>query len=433
MNRIEYFYKATDHQLHTKRAWVLSAFSIIQEDPEEWKKDPYPYRLVQTLAGIYYVNPANTQELIKIDDAKPAEPLLLFSEPIAVPKGRYHNVTKDIQTCVGNVFFNLCTILPNFKSKLPFIKGEINIDNLEDWIAKRLVSDEELTTKPDGISVSSYINFVNSFNYLTEFNQICTQGVTLAVITPPKGIKEFKKSLYEKYKDSLDNPTTIARIDAELVEFDKQHLKGDPGEKFLISGKSRNIVRKKMFLSYGTEAGLGTEPGANGIIKNSLYEGWEIDKFPEMNNILRAGSFNRGAETMLGGEAVKWLFRASSNIQIHDTDCGARIGVRVNVNHNQLNKLIGMNVITQSGYKGVTEEDVNTYLGKKVMVRSPMYCKLEKTDYCKVCVGERLAKSPNSASVAVTSYGSTLMLIFMKAMHGKQLKLTKANLDMILS
>lgn len=432
MKRIDFFYEATDHQLHTKRSWVISAFSLIQEGTDDWKSDPYPYRVVQTPIGVYYVNPKNKEELIKIEDAKPGEPLLLFSEPIFVLKGRYPNVFQDIQTTVGNVFFNLCSILPNFKDKLPFIVGEVNISKIEDWIAKHLVSNLNDTKDNQAISIDNYTGFVNSFNYLTEFNQICTQGVTLKVITPPPDVAKYRQSLYEKYKDSIDNPTTIARIDAELVEYDKQYLKGDPGEKFLISGKSRNIVRKKMFLSYGTEASLGTESTGD-VVKQSLYEGWDMDKFPAMNNILRAGSFNRGAETMLGGEAVKWLFRASSNIRILDQDCGSRLGARVNVTSQQLNKIIGLNIITQSGTKMVTEENANSYLGKKLIVRSPMYCKLEKTDYCKICVGERLAKSPNSASMAVTSYGSTLMLIFMKAMHGKQLKLTKANLDVVLS
>ena len=61
------------------------------------------------------------------------------------------------------------------------------------------------------------------------------------------------------------------------------------------------------------------------------------------------------------------------------------------------------------------------------MVSSPMYCKLDKTDYCKTCVGKKLADNPTGLSMAVSDYGSTMLYIYMSAVHGKQLKLAKVN------
>ena len=44
MDKRTYFKLATRAGLYAKRQWVISAFSIIQESPDAYTKDPYPYR-----------------------------------------------------------------------------------------------------------------------------------------------------------------------------------------------------------------------------------------------------------------------------------------------------------------------------------------------------------------------------------------------------
>ena len=63
------------------------------------------------------------------------------------------------------------------------------------------------------------------------------------------------------------------------------------------------------------------------------------------------------------------------------------------------------------------------------MVRSPMYCTLGQTDFCKVCVGVNLAANPTGLSVAISEYGSTILSMFMSASHGKELALAKLNIN----
>jgi hypothetical protein len=176
----------------------------------------------------------------------------------------------------------------------------------------------------------------------------------------------------------------------------------------------------------GGELGLSEDTVNVALIQNSLAEGWDINAFPEMNNTLRAGSFNRGAQTVLGGVAVKGLLRASANLNVTADDCGSRIGVVSDITKDTLSRFVGRSVILKEGTEVMrTEEDVGRYLGKRIMIRSPMYCKFDKTDYCKVCLGERLANNPEGLSIAVSEYGSTFLAIFMSAAHSKALQLAK--------
>ena len=227
----------------------------------------------------------------------------------------------------------------------------------------------------------------------------------------------------------MDDPATIARIDAELVAFDKEYLKGDPSEKFLISAKSRNMVRRRLFLQYGGEAGLGNSNSMT-LLKNSLSEGWDPASFPTLNNTSRAGSFDRGSETQKGGEEVKWLLRASSNIRILDEDCGTKLGKGVYVTSTNYKKLVSLYIITTNGIRLVEDEPAaEALIGKSILVRSPMFCKHKLTDYCKHCVGERLGANKNAASSAITAEGSAFMLLSLKAAHGKVVSLAKMDLQ----
>jgi hypothetical protein len=283
-----------------------------------------------------------------------------------------------------------------------------------------LASNAHPTKAP--IYVKEYLVMADSAFYLAGFTQLWVPAATRKAMTAPPGILELKAKLLEQYKDKLHDPAVIAKIDAELIAFDSAYLKGDDAEGFLIENKSRKVVRRKLFLMTGAEAGLDDGVDVD-LIPNSLSEGWDISKFPIMNDSLRAGSYNRGAETMLGGEAVKWLLRASSNMIVTSDDCHSTLGVPVLLSDENKKKYMGFSVVTDTGSEKLVDETIGTYLGKKVMIRSPMFCRLEKTDYCGVCVGPRLAVNPTALSSAVSEYGSKFMLLFMKKMHGTQLAL----------
>lgn len=426
MNKFEVFLTAIETGRIRQRAWVLSAFSMIHEGMDDWKKDPYYLRLVQTPSGNFYVD-ADMATLVPLPDAKPGEPILKFKEPMTVKAGQVGNLDRDITSTVGNVFVNATTLAYAFGNKIPYVEGDFDVGKLENIIVARLqdTPDTSMQRSPDIIYVDEYLNFVDAMQHLTVFSQLCVWAATEKTMTAAPGIVEYRNKLLAENEGHLHDPEVVAKIDAQLVAYDAEYLKGDPGENFLLSKKSRNVVRKKLFMMHGAEQGIEGRVGVE-VIRNSLVEGWDVNDFPLMNDSLRSGSFNRGAETQLGGEATKWLFRASSNAVVTQDDCGSRVGKKFTVTAANLKKLVGFSVIAAQGSNFVeNEEHAGKYLGKTLMVRSPMYCKLEKTDYCKVCVGSKLAMNPTALSLAVAAYGSEFLSLFMRKMHGTNLAVAR--------
>lgn len=425
MNKRELFIKAMKEGLYKKLEWVVSAFSLSGETDST-----YAYKIKSDPTGHYYLDPNTLKDWIKIDDAPAGMPVYRAKEGLDITPDDIINLKENVSSTYGNLLANYILLVYPFGDKIGYINKKIKLGDIENHILPLMTNNppEGQERDPTKVYVSEYIMLGNAVIYCCGFSQIFTWGLTEKLVIPPDWVKEEKAKLIEKYKDRLNEAAVVAIIDAELVKKYKEYIKGDPGENFLISAKSTDIVAKKKYLIAGGEMGLSEDSVNVALVQNSLEEGWDIDKFPDMLNSLRAGSYNRGAQTVMGGVAMKGLLRASANLNVTIDDCGTRLGVVADIEEDSLERYVGLSVILKEGTKIMhTKEDVGAYLGKRIMVRSPMYCKLDKTDYCKICLGERLANNPEGLSIAVSEYGSIFLYIFMSAAHAKSLKLAKMN------
>ena len=412
---------------YKRKSFVISLFALINEEPAAWQKDSYPFRVVHTPTTWFCIDP-DSNELVPIEDAKADAPLFRMHEVIQLNAGDIPNLTESIETTYGRLLFNYVALVNAFGNKIPYINKRVTASEIEKIILPIFKDTPEKIEdrKENEIYVDEYLIFANAMFYLSGFSQITVPGASEKSLTAAPGIAKLKAQLLEQYKDSLDDPESIAKIDSALVAYDREYLKGDSSEGFLnVNDASIVSVRKKLYSMHGAEVGLGDGTKVE-LIQNSLAEGWDMNSFPAINNALRAGSFNRGAETMKGGEAFKWLQRASSNISVVTEDCGSTLGNNVLVTEDKLKWIMGFNLVAKEGSVLIeTIEDAKKYLGKKVVVRSPMYCKAEKNGYCHKCIGSNLSNSPTGLSLAITQYGSTMMYINMRAMHGSALSLAK--------
>lgn len=430
MLKSEYFIQATKAGLHMKLAWCISAFAetAISDD---WKQDPYVGRLVHQPDGYYVID--EQKSLIKIDDAQPNTPAFNVAEKIQLKSGDIPNLSQDIETTYGDLFFNWVAIVYPFGSKIPYLAGASSVDRVTSIYVPKMQDDPPQGQEPDAnvFYTFEHLKFAEALSYLRGMSQLFVWSVTKRTILPPPGLAEYKKKLLEENAGNLTNLATIAEIKKKLAAFDAEWLKGDPGgEKFLSSKKSREVVRMKKLLMHGEEVGMQENAVSGVLIENSLLQGWDIDKFPEMMDSLRSGSFNRGAQTALGGVSVKWLQRATANLRVTVDDCGSTFGFDQMVDKSEVDRLVGRTIIEDGKLVKIADkEQAGTYLGKVVYVRNPQTCKLPFTDYCKTCLGDKLSINEYGLSSSATELTSGLMGMFMAAMHGKQLATQRMSIE----
>lgn len=430
MNKHEFFLTAMRASEYKRRAWLITALALIQEAPDAWKKDPYPYRIVQTPSGYFFVDPDKGNELTQISGATVGKPLFAVTEYIDLKAGDVPNLHKDLRVRIGNVIYNYCCIVHALNSKLPFQEGKVKTGAVEDKIVALLSDDppEGQEKSKDSIYVSEYLDFVDATFFLTCLSQVCVPAATPKSMVAAPGIQAYRDKLLAEQPTRHSDPAFVAEVDAKLVQYDRDYLKDDRSSDFYINNKSFDIVRKKRFGMHGAEVGIEEGVGIK-LIPKSLSEGWDINYFPEMNDSLRTGSYNRGAQTMLGGESVKWLLRASSNIGILADDCETTNGIERPVDKDNWKDYVGYSMVVGRSTVVIDEENIKPFVGKTAILRSPMYCKTPKNGYCKVCCGPKLSINPTGLSTAVSEYGSAFLAMYMAAAHAKAVKLATIDLE----
>ena len=429
MNRVEYLLAALRAKCYTKRAWVVSAFAVTAEAPDEYKKDPYPFRIVQLPTGPMYVDPFKNGDLSPIVGAKHGEPVFTFDDEVTVDSSVCANVQGQIDTCLGNLIYNLCCIVPAFKTKVGFQTSKISIPKFEDMIAPLLTDNPKEGEEENPKAIYCYeweIYGKNLSSYINSLANLCVWAATEKVVSPPEGIEKFKAELNKKYEGKLHDPIQLNAYEKELADFDDNYLKGDPATRGFLTGKVRNVARKKMFLCLGAEAGFVQSQEAKPVI-NSLNEGWsnKPEDFVQMLSASRYGSFSRGSETVKGGVSAKVIIRALNNVLVVDEDCGTKVGVARIFSNDDISQLAGREVKIGNSWKLVTRDEVNSFVNKPLMVRSPLYCKSEPQRVCKHCTGERLSVNPKGIANAGTELSGIILIAFLKKMHGSVLALSR--------
>jgi hypothetical protein len=433
----EYFMLGIQHGLHKKQHWMTMLFTIVYSDGGNTAH--YPYMPVIDDGVMYFHDPVGQRH--EIEDYKPDRAPLHFRDEFILQPGEIANYKGDkpLRTTYGNVFVNhLCLVLP-FGDIFEFQAGYFDITKIEGRLLDIMIDDPEdgdtVTPAADGkVYVWQYHMFAEHILAVPAYaDQLVTSITPKSMMAHPDRNK-VRDEWMVKNKDRLTDPAAIAELGQVLKKLDDEHLAGDGAEEFYKASSKSEGSRKKVFYMFG-----GESPFSDGtsvvFIKKSLEEGIDMDNLPVMNNSTRAGSYGRGAQTALGGESTKTIYRMVGNVRIAEHDCNTHIGMPTRVHGYSVNSLIGYGMIVDGKTVIITPEIAQASVGKMIEVRGPMSCKSGRDvdkgilgkgkNICAVCAGQSLAENPNGIPAAAAGVGGNFLSLFMKKMHASTLKTVK--------
>lgn len=424
ISKRDYYIRALNSGAYRHKEWVIRCFAVISHAKES--STHYPYKLHSTDDGaFYYVNEDNKRVFIEGTFLHTA-PFHLMEE-IIVGHNEVPNIHQNTVTFYGNLLVNYVCLVYAFGDKVEFKPGPTTVADMEARIEPRLADMPEgrAMRLPDKLYVDEFKRFNDGISHLGGFSQLCVPSATPKTMTVSPEVIKRRNELFKKYEGQLEDPVIQAHIDKELTQMERDWMKGDPGERFYIKGKSYDVVRKKTFLYYGQESGFGK---TGKTITQSLNEGWDIKNLPDMANALRNGSYSRGALTALGGVDAKNNYRMFQNTVVAEPDCGSKLGLRITLHADMAKYFISSYVIEKDGtLVELTEENLPSYTNKPIVLRSVGYCKTANQNLCGVCVGSRIAQTPNAISTYASDIGSKFLLAFLAMMHGKAVKSNKVH------
>lgn len=340
--------------------------------------------------------------------------ILTPATPVILRAGVLENYPDgpELDTTVGRLVMNYALLADPFGAVIPYQNKLWKPSDIEG-----LVYDAALAKTVTESQLDKYI--ANLF-HLGQMTEIAVPSFTeKSLVTSPE-VKVRRAELLAEHKDDLarGDAATMVKIEQELVALDKQWLKGDASEGFLIESKNWNIHRKNMFLTYGMVEQFGS-PGEFDYVGQPLIEGWQRDKIPTLANTVRKGSYGRAMETAKGGEESKFLMRVFQNTRIVEADCGTERALRITLSPVTAKAYLQRNIYTEAGgIEALTEQTLGSYIGHTVRMRSPMFCETVG-GFCFTCMG-KLFETLDQRQLAMLAVdiGSFFLLLSMKGMHG---------------
>lgn len=455
MNNVDYFLEAVRHA-YPYREWVLSVF-MVTTLPKPGEGKHYKGRLYDANGYVGFMtsdfnlemdesdtDPTEKELTLILFNGKPipiegrTEPLLYVDETIKVTPDDIDSVTEpSIETTPGTVFVNWYCFMDTIGAKHPFEKGpNISVGKIAQKLSSHVVDDvPPEQEEKDKIYVHQFKKMLNAMASLSGFTIINSPSATEFTVQQAPGTDELKEQLFEKYKDHLDDPATIIKIEKELIQHDKDFINQDPNKGFYIKGKSFNVSRKKLHIMQGLQKRMDdTKPAV--LIKGALNGELNQADIPAMIDGAREGSFNRGAATALGGESVKFIYRIYGASEIIKEDCGTKLGIPKYISPNiKASAFIGTYIIEGSKLVLLTEDNISNYVGKTVICRSPAFCLAGEggRGYCSKCFGEKMRGYEQSLASYGAMVGSVMNTRFMKSMHGTSGDTKKLILDEAIS
>lgn len=420
MPKRDYFLMCLEAGCYRYKQWVLELFTVTRKSDSPIAR-PYPYALNREDGGrIWFLNDDGVE--VDVLGGYKDGPLASVYDELVLTVGDLPNLNDAVISTFGQAFINQLALVHPFGAKIPYMNGEIKVSDIEQIVEKRLVDNKNADADPTAISIAELLRFNEACTMSAEYANMVVPAASVKTMTVNPAIRVRRAELLEKYKDRLADPVVQTLIANELIQMDRDWMVGDVGEGFYFKAKSYNVVRKKLFLTVGVEQGFDV---AGDMIAESLEEGWQVQSLPSIVNGLRDGSYNRGAMTALGGEATKFNYRIFQNTRIATDDCGTVHGLSMVITEKTKRYYLSNSIVVNKKAVELTADNLDQYVDKAVILRSPTYCLAEGANFCLTCMGKRMADSPEALSTYAADIGSTFMSINMGAMHGKTLSVAR--------
>lgn len=431
----QYLLYAIQKKLHLDSVWYRYAFTVARES-DTLKAKLYPGKLVQEPFGFFYVD--DELKVNKIQgELKPNQPLFAKNDPITITKEWIPSLQENsVETTIGRLIVNLF-IVEAFGDKIAYMNEKFSPSDVEGKIAAVVQSTppEGTARDPKGFYIDEYIKFCESVSFLENLSNIFSHSVSRVGVLPAPGRKEFKQELLKKYEGRLNDPVEMSKFEEELGQYDINYLKNDPAYGTFMKGKTAKS-RAKLFMSQGGEANNFSSSMEVTPIIPALEDGIALDDkgFTASANMIRFGSFARGAETVNGGVVAKGLNNAADNWVVVDGDCGSKLGITRIYTGSETFRLIGRTAIIDGKLVEIPDQETaSKFDGKSVILRSPLYCKMESTRTCSKCAGPELSIYKKGVTIPLGEVSSGILTDSLKLMHDSSLSAAVMDLKSVLS
>ena len=353
-----------------------------------------------------------------------------FQDKFILKAKEYVNKS-DVETNVGQFIINkyLYEPSPSMQKVVgyvaePFTDGKIK--EIESGILSKALLDEL-------IAVDDMAAYFDRIQWLgNTVHTIVAASFTQNTTKNIDKIKKRRDALYEEHKVELSKGNVLVanQIEKELISMAKEELKDDIGMTLYTSGARGSFDNnyKNLFLTRGPVYNPAT--GRFQIIKRSYMEGLEKDDIPSYGTEVINGAYPKAMETAVAGYATKKFFAAYQAVVLDErgTDCKTKAYREVLITSKNAPRLMYRYILQGNKLVMLDNSNIKSFIGKKVQMRSPMYCTGDKL--CSKCAGDLYYRlGIKNIGLTTSSVGSSLLNLLMKSFHDSTVKISDIDIN----
>jgi hypothetical protein len=370
-----------------------------------------------------------------VESKKQIPPRISLQEEFTLKPGEHPMVKSDTRTNVGQFIVNkaLFERIPNVQKVVGYVAKPFDKKTI--WANEAKMAKAMLMDKVTPEDWAKYIDAIQFFGFAFNTNVSVSFTPNTCKVLP--SVKKKRAELQKKYKKELDegNATVAVEIENELMDLAKEELKNDPGMTIYDSGckPKFGVAYKNCFISRGPVYMPHKEKFEIG--RQGFLDGLDKEDVPQYATSVINGSFAKAIDTGVAGYVTKKLFATYQSVVLgaHGSDCHTKGYREFVLNADDADKFKNRFVIDNGKLVELTEENMAKYVGKKVKMRSPMYCLYPEGKLCNKCAGEMFYRQGiTNVGLTTSSLGNHYLNLLMKSFHESVVRLTSIDPEKIL-
>jgi hypothetical protein len=281
------------------------------------------------------------------------------------------------------------------------------------------------------ISERSMVDYIDRQTWMGyAATSFVTPGINMAMFKSNKGIMADRDRLVAENEDSLRNGNIDVgvRISNELNKKFEESQDNNPGMDYIKSKSAKNVLGVTA-VSRGMVP-ESKDPSKVRFIKSSLQEGIQKNEIAAYADIGIAGAFSRGVQTQKGGYIVKQYNAAFAHVEMDEegSDCKTKETVPLIIDKNTIKDYFLRYCYFGGKEILLTEDNINTLMGKTVRLRTPLFCTSQKL--CSKCMGELYYRMGiRNVGFLAAKLGSSILNQSLKSFHDATIKSNVINID----
>jgi hypothetical protein len=279
---------------------------------------------------------------------------------------------------------------------------------------------------------NAYVDRRDNLGYWV--NGMLAHSISSKMLKPMKEIEKRKQELFKKYEKELaeGNIDVMTKVSDELVAYAKELLKDDPGMDLYLSGdldfgnnyKNNAILKGPVMNKITNEFDF---------IGTSFMGGIDVKDVPAHANSILSAQFPASIATKDAGYMGKKLLALLQMMEVDEagTDCHTKNLIPITITKGNKDDLVYSYIGVGNQLQMLTRDNVSSYIGKTVMMRSPMSCTTSKI--CSKCAGELFYMlGIKQAGLFATQLSHSALNLGLKAKHIQTISLYHLNPDTII-